>query len=252
MAKRMDSAVVLPAERIAVDTHGLAGRAPLALVDFHDMLKAAAAARPRNGQWSVHSFGPMLGGQLAYSDDPPSARRMLFQPTSGPRLPLHNAHSLVRAVAGLWAFLTKLARRGDWLIIDELEMNAHPAAQLALTELVAMLVNDGLNVVVTTHSLYVADHLTTLVEAAAAPAEAQADLAAGFALGDAKAFLDVDKVAVHLFEAADATAPNGPVRVREVLDRAKRLIDWTTFGRVTNRAGALYGDVLRAEVAGAG
>jgi predicted ATPase len=244
MSKRIDSVVVLPAERIALGNWALSAAGPLAVIDYLDMLKSAAAARPRNGQWSVDKFRTLLGGTLEYSDDAPTARRLQFRPTHELSLPLHGAHSLVRALAGLWAFLTKLARRGDWLIIDELEMNAHPVAQLALTEYIALLVHDGLNVVFTTHSPYVVDHLQNLITAATLPSEERKKAAAEFVLKSDQAFIDAEKVAVHLFQADDDADASSPVQVHDVLDRTQQLIDWSTFGRVTNQVGSLYSRLL--------
>ncbi len=51
------------------------------------------------------------------------------------------------------------------LIIDEPEMNLHPAAQAEITEFLCMLVNAGLYVLITTHSPYIVDHLSNLIHA---------------------------------------------------------------------------------------
>jgi predicted ATPase len=50
------------------------------------------------------------------------------------------------------------------LIIDEPEMNLHPEAQVKLLEILTMAVNRGLKVLITTHSPYITDHLTNLME----------------------------------------------------------------------------------------
>jgi ABC-type transport system involved in cytochrome c biogenesis ATPase subunit len=73
---------------------------------------------------------------------------------SGAELGLHLGSSTVKTFFGLWSYLNHLARKGDWLMIDEPELNLHPQNQLAIAQLLAQLVNRGINVVVSTHSDY--------------------------------------------------------------------------------------------------
>jgi predicted ATPase len=115
---------------------------------------------------------------------------------------------------------------------------------LALTEFIALLVHDGLNVVFTTHSPYVVDHLQNLITAATLPSEERKKAAAEFVLKSDQAFIDAEKVAVHLFQADDDADASSPVQVHDVLDRTQQLIDWSTFGRVTNQVGSLYSRLL--------
>ena len=122
-------------------------------------------------------------------------------------------------------------------------MNAHPEAQLGLTEFIALLVNSGVRILFTTHSPYVVDHLNNLMEAARVPDANQDALAGKFALKTKGAFISSNKVAVHAFE---EVSPGGEVMVREVLDREEGLIDWSTFSRQSDRVSNLYNDVLRA------
>lgn len=248
LTKIADNAVVLPSERKALASlNVMGGPAPLPIADFVELLKSTAAARDREDHWGLAQLNQILGGNIAYTDDVPSARRLLFRVNDSTALPLHGAHSLVRAVSGLWAFLAKLAQPGDWLIIDELEMNAHPHAQLALTEFIATLVNKGLRVTITTHSPYIVDHLQNLMTAKALPIEKQTAVASEFVLKTETAFIDQKDVAVHLFEATNPANPASPVVVKDVLDRENRLIDWSTFGRVTNQVGSIYSRLLGLE-----
>ncbi len=164
-----------------------------------------------------------------------------FHPSKKLRLPIHTASSLVRAVAGLDLCLKNQAKPGDLVVIDELEMNAHPEAQLALTEFVAMLVNRGLRVVMTTHSPYVVEHLNNLMAAARVPSRKQEELASHFRLKRREAFLPSDKVAAYGF------TPSGKeVKVSDVLDRKEDTIDWRTFSRITDELGDIYGHILMA------
>ncbi len=73
---------------------------------------------------------------------------------SGTEVGLHLGSSTVKTFFGLWSYLNHLAQPGDWLMIDEPELNLHPKNQLEIALLLAQLSNRGLNVVVSTHSDY--------------------------------------------------------------------------------------------------
>lgn len=162
-----------------------------------------------------------------------------FQVLGGPLLPLIGSASLTRAVGGLDLYLQRLAQPGDVIIIDELEMNAHPKAQLALVELMAMMVQRNLRVIFTTHSPYIVDHLNTLMYAAGLPDDRKHELARDFALQSAEAFISPDKVAAHLFIKNQA----GKVEVKDVLHRDTGRIDWQTFSEQSDRLGTLWDKV---------
>ncbi|HYO59641.1 AAA family ATPase, partial [Archangium sp.] len=183
----------------------------------------------------------VVGGEIAYVADA-DYKHLVFR-TGGAEVPLQAAASLSRAVAGLSVYIERFFQPDDVLIIDELEMNAHPQAQVALTEFIAALVNSGVRVVLTTHSPYVVDHLNNLMEASRAPAEKREELARKFALGTPSSFISPEKVAVHAFQ---EESPEGEVIVREVLNRETGLIDWSTFSRVSEHITNLYSDILRA------
>jgi predicted ATPase len=48
--------------------------------------------------------------------------------------------------------IRELADKGSLIIIEEPESHLHPAAQIKLMEIFAKLVNEGLNILITTHS----------------------------------------------------------------------------------------------------
>ncbi|HYO68527.1 MAG TPA: AAA family ATPase [Archangium sp.] len=183
----------------------------------------------------------VIGGEIAYVADT-DYKRLVFR-AAGAEVPLQAAASLSRAVAGLSIYIDRFFQPDDVLIIDELEMNAHPQAQVALTEFIAALVNAGVRVVLTTHSPYVVDHLNNLMEASRAPAGQREKLARKFALGTPSSFISPEKVAVHAFQ---EESPEGEVTVRDVLNRKTGLIDWSTFSRVSEHITNLYSDILRA------
>lgn len=78
---------------------------------------------------------------------------------------LYNASSSIKQLTPLLLYLRYRAQANDLLIIDEPEMNLHPESQAKLLEVLAMLVNHGINVLLTTHSPYLMAHLNNLAQA---------------------------------------------------------------------------------------
>lgn len=82
---------------------------------------------------------------------------------SNNKLPLHFSSSTVKTLFGLVFYLQHLAKRGDYLFIDEPELNLHPDNQRQVARILAQLVNAGLKVVVSTHSDYFVRELNNLI-----------------------------------------------------------------------------------------
>jgi hypothetical protein len=251
LGRLIEHVVVFPAERNGIlpvwSLIPSQGRldVPVPVTDFGTFLgvaQAAAIVEPMSASQSnlAGLLKKVMGGEIAYITD--GGRKRLVFRVGDAEVPLNAAASLSRAVAGLSIYLERFFRADDVLIIDELEMNAHPQAQVALTEFIAALVNAGVRVVFTTHSPYVVDHLNNLMEASRVPAERQGELAGKFALGSPSCFISPEKVAVHAFLEA---SPGGEVVVREALNRQTGLIDWSTFSGVSERITNLYSDILR-------
>ncbi len=136
--------------------------------------------------------------------------------------------SMVKELAPLALYLSYSAQAGEWLIIDEPELNLHPEAQVKLTELLAMLVNADLSLLLTTHSPYFVDHLMNLMKAY--EHNDKEIIKEDFYLQQTEAFISKDNVAVYLFK--DSTAQN--------IVGEDGLIQWGTFGRVSDRITQIY------------
>lgn len=83
--------------------------------------------------------------------------------TRGVRLRMGESSSAVRSLVILSFYLRHLAKAGDLLMVDEPELNLHPANQRKLARLLARLVNAGVKVFVTTHSDYIIKEFNTLI-----------------------------------------------------------------------------------------
>jgi predicted ATPase len=171
----------------------------------------------------------ILGGSMDFSSqDPDSQREILFQAAQDINMELSITSSMVKELATLALYLRYLAKPGEWLIIDEPEMNLHPEAQVLLTEFLAMLVNAGLPVLITTHSPYIVDHLTNLMKAAESN-EPEA-IQEKFYLKNKNAFIPKDNVSVYLVDQG---------KTENVLDE-DGVVHWGTFGAVSDRVSEIF------------
>ncbi len=108
----------------------------------------------------VTAFDRISGGR--YSAD---ENGIFFSPADTPslKLAMEESSSSARSLVLISFWLRHLAKKGDLLMIDEPEMNLHPESQRLLARWVAMLVNCGVKVFITTHSDYFIKELNTLV-----------------------------------------------------------------------------------------
>lgn len=176
----------------------------------------------------------ILGGNLNFSKDETDLfRDLIFEMGKNEKiiLDIPVVSSMVKGLSPLVLYLGYIAKPDDLLVIDEPEMNLHPEAQVKLTEFLAMLVNAGLNVLITTHSAYLVDHLVNLMKAATL--DNQEEVADKFYLRHKEAFISQDKVSIYLFE--NNTAKN-------ILDK-EGFIDWNTFSNVSERISHIYFDI---------
>ena len=160
---------------------------------------------------------------------------LLFQPKENTKLEMPIVSSMVKELAPLVLCLRYLVEPNELLIIDEPEMNLHPAAQVEIAEFLAMLVNAGLHVLITTHSPYIVDHLANLMQAA--KHEDPDSIKEMFYLERTDAFIPQEKVSIYLFE--DGTAKN--------IVSEEGTIDWKTFGKVSDDVSQIYASLLKVK-----
>jgi hypothetical protein len=162
-------------------------------------------------------------------------KELLFQPKENTKLEMPIVSSMVKELAPLVLCLRYLVKPNQLLIIDEPEMNLHPAAQVEIAEFLAMLVNAGLHVLITTHSPYIVDHLANLMQAA--KHEDPDSIKERFYLERTDAFISQEKVSVYLFE--DGTAKN--------IISEEGTINWETFGNVSDDVSQIYASLLKVK-----
>lgn len=79
------------------------------------------------------------------------------------RLSFHQSSSIVKTLASLVIYLKYRATKNDLVIIDEPELNLHPDNQVKLARIFARLINNGLRLVISTHSDYIVREFNNLI-----------------------------------------------------------------------------------------
>jgi len=79
------------------------------------------------------------------------------------KIELHLSSSTVKTFFSLEFYLEYMAQKGDYLIIDEPELNLHPDNQRNIARLLAQIVNHGIHVIISTHSDYIIRELNNLI-----------------------------------------------------------------------------------------
>ncbi len=126
---------------------------------------------------------------------------MHFVPTgTEQRLDMNLSSSSVKSLASLSFWLRHLAKKGDFLIIDEPELNLHPRNQRLVARLLARLARSGIKVMISTHSDYVIRELNNLIMLSA---DEGGELRRKYGC-DEGGTLPPDRVGAYLFDGARA------------------------------------------------
>jgi len=78
-------------------------------------------------------------------------------------IPLHLSSTSARALCDFYFYLKHVAQEGQLLMIDEPESHLSPANQVLMARLLALCVNNGLKVYITTHSDYIIKEFNNLI-----------------------------------------------------------------------------------------
>ncbi len=81
----------------------------------------------------------------------------------GNKLDLHIASSVAKTFFSLVFYLEHVAKKGDYLIIDEPELNLHPDNQRNIARILARIANRGIRVIISTHSDYILREINNLI-----------------------------------------------------------------------------------------
>lgn len=101
----------------------------------------------------------IIRGKIVTAQNPIGVPDIFFK-TSKYKFPLDVSASSVKDLAAFFLYTKFIAKNNDLIILEEPEINLHPKAQINLAKFIARLINNGLYVVVTTHSPYFLEQLS--------------------------------------------------------------------------------------------
>lgn len=112
-------------------------------------------------------------------------------------IPLHRTSSTVSEMAPLVLYLRHVAAPGDAVIIEEPEAHLHPANQLILAKYLTRLIRGGLNILITTHSVFLLEQLGTYLKAGSLTASERNKMDFG-----KEDYLNLDEISAYEFSDA--------------------------------------------------
>ncbi len=150
----------------------------------------------------------LMRGEARVKASPTGYPSFFYRPDGWERdLPLMNASSMVSEIVPVVLYLRHFVQPGGLLIIEEPESHLHPAMQVKFIRLLAAAVQEGVRILITTHSEWVLEELANLVRMSALPEDKRGRLE------DPDISLRPDQVGVWLFELGGET---GGANVREI------------------------------------
>jgi len=152
--------------------------------------------------------------------------------------PICEASLSAKTLSNFVNYLRFDAEKNDLVVFSEPETNLHPFAQVQFAELIGLLVNKGINIIMTIHSPYIVDHLSNLIIAKNKVNDENINkIESMFYLKNHNSFLSKDNVAAYLL---------GNGEITELLEDTC-LINWSTFGDVSNDLRHIFYDLINRE-----
>ena len=111
----------------------------------------------------------------------------------GINIPLHRTSSTVSELAPLILYLKHTISKEGFLILEEPEAHLHPEMQILFAKYVAKLIQRGMKILITTHSVFFVECLSLLIQINAVPGKKRTRLNFG------EDFLNPDQVAACAF-----------------------------------------------------
>ena len=132
---------------------------------------------------------------------------MNFHPEgAGTGMSMHLASSSVKALSDLSFYLRHVAERGQFLIIDEPELNLHPDNQRRVAKLLVRIARSGIKVMISTHSDYIIREINNAIMLSA---DEGGELRKKYGYEEEDT-ITPDRVGAYLFDAKRAT----PIEVK--------------------------------------
>lgn len=139
------------------------------VADYIDLLNHFPAVKKVPGKFA--KIADALDKLVLGSFDVAKDGAIYFRPNGAKKnkLSLHLAASSAKSLYGLSFLLRYMLSENDVVMIDEPELNLHPDAQRGFAGIVALMLAEGLYVMLSTHSDYIVREINILMMSKAAP-----------------------------------------------------------------------------------
>jgi len=217
------------------------------LMDFLEMLDNIEIESKRDEKGPLYQLGEyieknLLGGKIVME----SAKKEIgtsvkFSIENGKKtLNLVTSSSMVQQLSSIILYLKYIAKPGDLVVLDEPEANLHPAAQLKFVETIALMVNNGIWVLVTTHTPYIVDHINNLITAYIVKQKLNKNRGKSVRLPseiNSECTINPSIVSAYEFKKEGNIVP--------IIE--EQLINWESFGEITDKIDTLRSKLLIAK-----
>ena len=176
-----------------------------------DFISRIILLRRRKGPFATMASemeSELFGGNIVLDTPAKNEYPEITYRHNGSEVPLHRSSSTISEIAPLSLYLKHIVNENSFLIIEEPEAHLHPANQIVLAKYIVKLIRSGVNILMTTHSIFLLDKLAKYMMAGSlTPEQRLTDLGYG-----QDGFLTQDEVSVYLFE----RRPNGGHQTKPV------------------------------------
>ena len=101
----------------------------------------------------------LFHGHVTLSDSSKNTTPEIKYTTKNYAIPLHRTSSTISEIAPFTLYLKHIVGRNSLLIIEEPEAHLHPANQIIFAKYIVKMIQDGLNIIITTHSVVLLEQL---------------------------------------------------------------------------------------------
>ncbi len=179
--------------------------------------------QPASQKSAITMMEEMFGGRISVSKQKIGLPRFSFK-IKGINIPLNRSSSSITETVPLQLFIQKRLPYSDLIIIEEPEAHLHPANQTKLAKHIIRLINSGVCVLLTTHSVFFLEQLSMFVKMSKLKPEQRKKL--GYDVND---YIDDDYVAPYTFKSDSC----GGYTIHEMDHSAAYGIPQDEFNRVT-------------------
>lgn len=140
----------------------------------------------------------ILDGRITVSNDDKHRLPEIQYEFMNQEIPLHRTSSTVSEMAALVLYLKHIVGKNSLLIVEEPEAHLHPTNQLTLARYIAKLVRAGLNVLITTHSHFILEQVSILLQSSNVDSKTRKKIGL-----NEDEYLNDDEVSPYLFRQID-------------------------------------------------